>query len=96
MLIEPNYFHGHDENVFLLGNYEFQMMHTTYWSHKLTAIIWSPTWIRPSWSTALSFVMLLTKIPEGSEESEEVVKLKRAEFTFHNIHNVKYLNVNRR
>lgn len=42
----------------------------------LTAIIWSPTWIRPSWSTALSFVMLFTKMPEGSEESVQVVKLR--------------------
>lgn len=32
----------------------------------LTTIIWSPTWILPSCSTALPFVMLFTKIPEGS------------------------------
>lgn len=36
-----------------------------------TAMIWSPTWMRPSWSTALSFVMLFTKMPEDSEEEEE-------------------------
>lgn len=33
----------------------------------LTAIIWSPIWILPSCSTALLFVMLFTKIPEGSK-----------------------------
>ena len=33
----------------------------------LTAMIWSPIWILPSCSTALLFVMLFTKIPEGSK-----------------------------
>lgn len=34
-------------------------------------MIWSPTWMRPSWSTALSFVTLFTKMPEDSEEEKK-------------------------
>lgn len=45
----------------------------------LTAIIWSPTWMRPSWSTALSFVTLFTKMPEDSEERGDGQRRERRE-----------------
>lgn len=55
----------------------------------LTAIIWSPIWILPSCSTALLFVILFTKIPEGSKIGNSFFFLLFMKITqINNIHHI--------
>lgn len=58
----------------------------------LTAIIWSPTWMRPSWSTALSLVTLLTKMPEDSEDRRGGQRQGRPFWGFVPPHDNRHLN----